>query len=67
MKQLSTNLECQNPIANCLERKVRNLSLNELPYEVWMKFSQTLGGLRGNPYLCHNLKQILRYEKTQTI
>ncbi|QVJ81657.1 hypothetical protein SAMN04487826_1975 [Prevotella sp. khp1] len=38
MKQQSVNSECQNPIANLPLRKVRNLSLNDLPYEVWMKY-----------------------------
>ncbi len=38
MKQQSVNFVCQNPVANFPLRKVRNLSLNELPYEVWMKY-----------------------------
>ena len=38
MKQQSTNSECQNPIVNYSGRKVRNLSLNDLPYEVWVKY-----------------------------
>ena len=36
MKQQSTYSECQNPNVNNLGRKVRNLPLDDLPYEVWM-------------------------------
>ncbi len=37
MKQMSTNLESQNPTVNNAGRKIRNLSMNDIPYEVWMK------------------------------
>ena len=37
MKQMSTNSEIQNPTVNNAGRKIRNLSLDDIPYEVWMK------------------------------
>ena len=37
MKQMITNLEIQNPTVNNAGRKIHNLSLDDLPYEVWMK------------------------------
>ena len=37
MKQMSTNSESQNPTVNNPGRGIHNLSLGELPYEVWMK------------------------------
>ena len=37
MKQMSTNSESQNPTVNYAGRKICNLSLNDIPYEVWMK------------------------------
>ena len=32
------NTECQTNNVNYTGRKIRNLTLDELPYEVWMKF-----------------------------
>ncbi len=37
MKQMITNSEIQNPTVNNAGRKIHNLSLDDLPYEVWMK------------------------------
>ena len=37
MKQMSTNSESQNSTVNYAGRKICNLSLNDIPYEVWMK------------------------------
>lgn len=38
MKQMSTNSESQNPTVNNAGRKIHNLSLTDLPYEVWVKY-----------------------------
>lgn len=38
MTQQRTNSESKATIVNNTGRKIRNLSLDELPYEVWMKF-----------------------------
>ena len=37
MKQMITNSESQKPTVNNAGRKIHNLSLDDLPYEVWMK------------------------------
>lgn len=37
MKQMITNSESQKPTVNNEGRKIRNLSLDDIPYEVWMK------------------------------
>jgi len=38
MKNQKTNLECQIPIVNNPTRKIHTLTLDDLPYEVWMKY-----------------------------
>ena len=37
MKQMITNLESQNPTVNNAGRKIHNPTLDDIPYEVWMK------------------------------
>lgn len=37
MKQMSTNSEIQNPTVNNAGRKIHNPTLDDIPYEVWMK------------------------------
>ena len=38
MIEQRTNSECMTPSVSIPARKIHNLSLNELPYEVWMKY-----------------------------
>lgn len=38
MTEQRTNSESQNQNVSIPKRRIRNLSLNELPYEVWMKY-----------------------------
>ena len=38
MKQQRTNFESQNQNVSIPKRRIHNLSLDELPYEVWMKY-----------------------------
>ena len=37
MKQMITNSESQNPTVNNEGRKIHNPTLDDIPYEVWMK------------------------------
>jgi len=37
MKQMITNSEIQNPTVNNAGRKIHNPTLDDIPYEVWMK------------------------------